>query len=111
MEIPPVCWGCKHVMVDVSAEWTEMGTIAADSAPLSPACASFPDGIPIEIYFSGNDHSRPIGGEKTVDGEPILFELDPERGWYLNNRRVVEDIMDSMVTEIDGDYKAPPDDE
>ena len=33
-------------------------------------CAAFPNGIPIEIAFGGNDHTSPYEGDNGIQYEP-----------------------------------------
>lgn len=44
-----------------------------------PTCNAFPRGIPDAILYGAFDHREEFGGEEMDEnGDPILFELDPD---------------------------------
>lgn len=46
--VPPVCFQCAH--------WHEP----------EDTCDAFPDGIPFEIFFGGNKHTKPFKGDRGI---------------------------------------------
>ena len=60
--LPPKCWErkCKHYQ----------GIIGDLEQNQRPACAAFPEGIPLEIAYGSNLHLEPVRGD-----HGILFEV------------------------------------
>lgn len=62
----PVCLKCIHYNDDLT-------------------CKAFPNGIPDEVVFNGNDHAQPIEGDNGIQFEPV--------GRKTSKARTFDDVM------------------